>query len=97
MPKCTVRQEDEADRSHLLVALGLIDGHDPFHLGGHVGVVEDVVLKLDRLLVQHGDDGQLLLLHYPQPNVRLPHGRQFVFNELCHERVVEGHILCPLL
>jgi hypothetical protein len=52
-----------------------VDGHDPLRLGGHVSVVKDVILELDRLLVQLGDDKQFFLFHYLQPNVRLPHGR----------------------
>ena len=63
IPKHIVRQEDETYCSHLLVAPDLIVGNHPLCVRRHVCVVEDVVLKLDGLLVQLGDNGDLLLFH----------------------------------
>ena len=78
IPKCIVCKEDEAHRSHLLVALGFVDGHSPLRLRMHVCVVEDVVVKLDHVLVELGDNKDLLMFQNPQPYVWLPYGWKFV-------------------
>ena len=56
MPRRVVRQENEGDHAHLHVALGLVDGHDPFRLRKYICAMEEVVLELHRLLAQLGDD-----------------------------------------
>lgn len=63
IPKRIVRQEDETYCSHLFVAPDLIVGNYPFRLRRHVCAVEDVIFKLDGLLVQLGDNEDLLLFH----------------------------------
>ena len=94
IPKHIVRQEDEAHRSHMLVALGLVDGHNPLRLRMHV------LWKMwySNLIVSlYNSDGDFLMFYNPQPYMWLPHGWRFVLHEFFHEGVVKQHPFSPCL